>query len=76
MKIFRDLIWQMQGLMREDHKFYKEHRFYDFPQKKCGTMLALYLVGGMMRSKSLQKKMNGKMTDGMLMPFKKVIKEK
>lgn len=76
MKIFRDLIWQMQGLMREDHKFYKEHRFYDFPQKKCGTMLALYLVGGMMRSKSLQKKMNGKMTDGMLMPYKKVIKEK
>ena len=38
MKIFRDLIWQMQGLMREDHKFYKKHKFYDFPQKKSGAM--------------------------------------
>ena len=76
MKIFRDLIWQMQGLMREDHKFYKEHDFYDFPQKKKGTMLALYLVGAMMRNPELQKKMKGKMSDGMLMPYKKVIKEK
>ena len=76
MKIFRDLIWQMQGLMREDHKFYKDHNFYDFPQKKKGTMLALYMVGAMMKNPELQKKMNGKMTDGMLMPYKKVIKEK
>jgi multimeric flavodoxin WrbA len=76
MKIFRDLIWQMQGLMREDHKFYKKHKFYDFPQKKSGAMLAMYLVGGMMRNPSIKKKMNGKMTEGMLMPFKKVIKDK
>ena len=25
MKIFRDLIYVMQGLMKADHKFYKEH---------------------------------------------------
>lgn len=75
MKIFRDLIWQMQGLMREDHKFYKKHGFYDFPQKKKGTMLALYMVGSMMKNPKLQKKMNGKMTEGMLMPYKKVIKK-
>jgi hypothetical protein len=76
MKISRDLIWQMQGLMREDHKFYKEHDFYDFPQKKKGTMLALYLVGALMKNPEIQKKMNGKMSDGMLMPYKKVLKEK
>ena len=39
-------------------------------------MLAMYLVGGMMRNPKLKKKMNGKMTEGMLMPFKKIIKEK
>ena len=33
MKIFRDLIWLMQGMMRADHKFYKAHGEYDFPQK-------------------------------------------
>lgn len=33
MKIFRDLIYVMQGMMKADHKFYKEHGIYDFPQK-------------------------------------------
>ena len=41
MKIFRDLIWLMQGMMRADHKFYKAHGQYDFPQKKFGTMLKM-----------------------------------
>ena len=75
MKIFRDLIWQMQGLMREDHKFYKKHGFYDFPQKKKGTILALYLVGGLLNNEKIRKKINGKMTEGMLMPYKKALKE-
>ena len=34
MKVFRDLIWIMQGMMRADHKFYKSHGQYDFPQKQ------------------------------------------
>ena len=70
MKIFRDLIWQMQGLMREDHRFFKSHGQYDFPQKKWGRMVAMYLVGGMMGSPKLQKKMGNKMNEGMLMPYK------
>ena len=73
MRIFRDLIWLMQGLMREDHRFFKKHGQYDFPQKSRGRMLAMYLVGGMMRSKTLQKKAGGKMTEGMLMPYKKAL---
>ena len=75
MKVFRDLIWQMQGLMREDHRFYKKHGFYDFPQKRRGRMIGMYLVGAMMRSKKLQKKIGGKMTEGMLMPYQKVLDE-
>lgn len=75
MKIFRDLIWQMQGLMREDHRFYRAHGFYDFPQKRMGTMLGMYLVGGMMRNPSLQKKIPVSMTQGMLMPYKKAIRK-
>ena len=75
MKIFRDLIYQMRGLMREDHRFYKKHGFYDFPQKRKGRILGMYLVGGMMRNKKLQKKMSGKMTEGMLLPYKKVLEK-
>ncbi|MEG2541344.1 MAG: NAD(P)H-dependent oxidoreductase, partial [Clostridia bacterium] len=29
LKIFRDLIYIMRGLMKADHKFYKQHGFYD-----------------------------------------------
>ncbi len=76
MKIFRDLIWQMQGLMREDHRFYKEHHFYDFPQKKRGKMMAMYLVGMMMNHPKLRKKVGSKITEGMIMPYKKVIEKK
>ena len=72
MKIFRDLIWQMQGLMREDHRFFKSHGQYDFPQKKRGRMMAMYLVGSLMSNPKLQKKMGGKMNEGMLMPYKKL----
>ncbi|MBR6767053.1 MAG: NAD(P)H-dependent oxidoreductase [Clostridia bacterium] len=73
MKIFRDLIYLMQGMMKADHRFFKAHGQYDFPQKKKGTLLAMYLVGWMMSSKTLQKKAGGKMTEGMLMPYKKVL---
>ena len=43
--------------MRADHKFYKQHGFYDFPQKKRGTMMAMYLVGSMMNNAKLRKKL-------------------
>ena len=73
MKIFRDLIWQMQGMMKADHKFYKAHGQYDFPQKKPGRMLAMYLVGALMTNPKLKAKAGSKMTEGMLMPYKKVL---
>ncbi len=73
MKIFRDLIWEMQGMMRADHKFYKEHGQYDFPQKKPGRMIAMYLVGSLISSPKIKKKIGSKMTEGMLIPYKKVL---
>lgn len=76
MKIFRDLIYQMQGMMREDHRFYKDHGFYDFPQKRMGTVLGMYLVGAMMNNKTLSRKLGGNMTKGMLMPYQHVIDKK
>ena len=73
MKIFRDLIWLMQGMMKADHKFYKEHGQYDFPQKNMGRMLSMYLVGALISSPKIKAKMGNKMTEGMLMPYNKVL---
>ena len=74
-KIFRDLIWQMQGLMRADHKFFRAHGQYDFPQKRWLTMLAMYLVGALMSNKKLLAKAGNRMNDGMLMPYRKVLRQ-
>ncbi|MBQ7942459.1 MAG: NAD(P)H-dependent oxidoreductase [Lachnospiraceae bacterium] len=73
MKIFRDLIWVMRGMMKADHKFYKQHGMYDFPQKKRPMAWAMMLVGAILSNKKLVSKMGNKMTEGMLMPYKKVL---
>ena len=73
MKIFRDLIWLMQGMMQADHKFYKSHGQYDFPQKKFGMMLKMYLVGALLANEKIKAKMGNKMNEGMLMPYNKLL---
>ena len=76
MKIFRDLIYTMQGLMREDHRFYKKHGFYkDFPQRHRGKIAAMYLVGSLMNNPKLSKKLGSNMTKGMLMPYENALKK-
>ncbi len=73
MKIFRDLIYLMQGMMKADHRFYKQHNEYDFPQKKKGTILKMYLVGALLSSKKLKSKMGNQMNEGMIGPYHKVV---
>ena len=73
MKIFRDLIYMMRGLMRADHKFFKSHGQYDFPQKKWKTSWMMYPVGWLMRNPKLKRKAGSKMTEGMIAPYKKIL---
>lgn len=72
-KIFRDLVYEMQGMMRADHKFYKEKKLYDFPQKNISTILFMKLVGLLLRMPASRAKIQPKMTEGMLMPYEKII---
>ena len=74
-KIFRDLVYTMQGIMQADHAFYKEHGVYDFPQKKRGMIVAMKFLGLLLRSPAVQKKMKGQMTKYMLMPYEKVLEK-
>ena len=73
MKVFRDLIWVMQGMMRADHKFYKAHGQYDFPQKQWPRMLAMYAVGAMLANPKIKSKMGNKMNEGMVAPYQKAL---
>lgn len=75
-KIFRDLIWSMRGLMKADHAFYKSHGMYDdFPQKKKGRAMLMYLVGAMFKNEKIMKMMGNKMNEGMLMPYTALFKK-
>ncbi len=73
MKVFRDLIWVMQGMMRADHKFYKSHGQYDFPQKQWPRMVAMYAVGAMLANEKIKSKMGNKMNEGMIAPYQKAM---
>ena len=75
MKIFRDLIYQMQGMMKADYRFFKSHGQFDFPQKKKGTIIGMYLVGAMLASPKLKAKIGNQMNEGMIMSHKKVLDE-
>lgn len=73
MRIFRDMIWIMRGLMKADYDFYKKNNMLDFPQKKRGTMIAMKFVGKLTKSRAINKKMPNMLSDGMLMSYKKVL---
>ncbi len=75
MKIFRDLIYGMRGMMRADHKFYKKQGIYDFPQKNKGKTMLMYAVGAMLSSEKILSKMGNKMNEGMLMPYEQLLKK-
>lgn len=75
MKIFRDLIYQMRGMMKADHKFYKKQGIYDFPQKNVGKALMMYGVGALLSSEKVLSKMGNKMNEGMLMPYQQMFKK-
>ena len=75
MKIFRDLIYQMRGMMKADHKFYKKQGIYDFPHKNKGKSMLMYAVGAMLSSEKVIAKMGNKMNEGMLMPYNKLLEQ-
>jgi len=73
MRIFRDMIWIMRGLMKADYKFYKKNNMLDFPQKKRGTMIGMIFLGKLIKNKAVLKKMPNVLSDGMLMTYQKVL---
>ncbi len=75
MKIFRDLIYVMQGLMKEDHKFYKKNGIYDFPQKQIAVKYRMKLAGLIMGSPSLRKRMGSRINKAILKPYKTVLEK-
>lgn len=73
MKIFRDLIYTMRGIMREDHRFYKKHGLYDFPHKKRLKIWQMKLIGMLLKPKKMRKKAAILMKKEALKKFRNII---
>ena len=75
MKIFRDLIFEMRGMMRADHKFYKKQGIYNFPKRFSGKAILMHLVGMLLGNEKMLAKMGNKMNEGMIAPYEKMFKK-
>lgn len=73
--IFRDMIFVMRGLMKEDYAYFKSHGFFDgMPHKQKGKIIGIKLLGLAARNKKINEKMPDMMTKGMLKMYEKYIK--
>ena len=71
----KDFSPAIAAVERADHKFYKSHGQYDFPQKQWPRMIAMYAVGTMLANPKLKSKLGNRMNEGMLMPYAKVMEQ-
>lgn len=74
-KIFRDLVYLMQGLMKADHKFYKENGIYDFPHNNKKMLYGMKFLGAAMSIPSIQKEMKSKMSEFIIKPYKELLEK-
>jgi multimeric flavodoxin WrbA len=75
MKIFRDDIWSgLRAVFQADHRYYKAHGFYDFPQKKCKTRLLNAFVHLLFKVPAIRKRVYTKeLKPGMIRGLQKVV---
>ncbi len=74
-KIFRDLVYEMKFVFTEDHKYYKKHGLYDFPQKKYGTRIQNFFLRLLFTIPGIKEKAQERMGDYMVRPLEEAIEE-
>ena len=77
MKVFRDEIWgSMRFVFQADHKYYKEHGFYDFPQRDYKIRFLNILGSFIMRiSKFRERFYKKEMKPGMIRRLHRVVEQ-
>jgi hypothetical protein len=74
--LFRDAIWgRLRFPFRADFKYYKKHKFFDFPQKQRKRIFYANIMLLLSRMKGFRKEVNRRMKSAMVKPHKKVVEE-
>lgn len=75
-KIFRDEVFSgLSGVFPADHRYYKTHGWYDFPQKQVGMRFASFLMRTAMKIPAVRKNMHKNQKTNMLLSYRKVVKQ-
>jgi multimeric flavodoxin WrbA len=74
-KIFRDGVWGgMRFVFQADHRYYKQHGMYDFPQKDYKIRLLNIVMPVLLKIPAFRKRFyTQEMKSGMVRPFQKVL---
>lgn len=74
--VLRDAIWSdLRPIFRADHRYYKKHGLYDFPQYQYRKRLSQFFFSLLMGLPQVQKKVKAKMTDHMIESFSKIFSD-
>lgn len=75
-KIFRDFIFNTSAVFRADHIFYKRMGMYqDFPQRNIKKRISNAIFSIFVAIKPMRKKIHQKFIQGMVAPYKKVLRK-
>jgi multimeric flavodoxin WrbA len=75
-KLFRDDIWgRLRFVFQADHRFYKSHGFYDFPQKDYKTRAFNLLMMLFTKIPAVRKGFHKKIKEQMVKPYKKILED-
>lgn len=70
-KLFRDEMWgHLRPVFQADHRYYKSHGIYDFPQKDYGVRLRNLLVTPILKLPSAKRWFQKNMKENMVRTFK------
>lgn len=76
-KIFRDDIWgKLRFVFQSDHRYYKKHGVYDFPQKQFGTRAVNALMMLLIKIPAAKKTIRQNLRKYMIQPHQAVLKNK
>lgn len=73
-KLFRDTIWsRLRPVFQADHRYYKKHGYYDFPQKKYKWRLINSALVTLTKIPFIRREFVKRIKDEMLRPFTNVL---
>ncbi len=75
-KIFRDLIYSMRGVVGDDHRFYKKNGLYDFPHKNRSKQLFNLGMGVAFKSRKVRIQAYERMPEMYIKLHKEIVDNK